>query len=113
MPRSLTIDAIQKFVETDLTVWHRELKGLDAQDKALALLARISERMGELSEETARRFGLATPDHDRDAPDTLDTAAAAVIMNIHLLAEILGVDMFEAYGTHMRTIQAMIRARDG
>jgi hypothetical protein len=113
MTPTLTIDTIQKFIESDLTVWHTELSGLDMQTKALVLLTRISERMGQLSMETARRFGLQTPDHDGMEASELDTAAAATVMNIHLLAEILGVNMFEAYEKHMRRIQTMIRRRDG
>ncbi|MDR3126427.1 MAG: hypothetical protein LBT92_02235 [Rickettsiales bacterium] len=113
MERSLTIDTIQTFIESDLAVWHTELNGLDAQTKALVLLTRISETAGRLAMETARHFGLETPDHDNLGPSGLDTAAAATVMNVHLLAEILGIDMFEAYEKHMRRIQSMIRRRDG
>jgi hypothetical protein len=113
MNHTLTIDTIQKFIESDLTVWHTELNGLDVQTKALVLLTRISERAGEMAMETARRFGLATPDHDHLGAGTLDIAAAATVMNIHLLAEILGINMFEAYEKHMQRIQSMIQRRDG
>ena len=110
MPGNISLESVQKFIETDYTVWNKSLKDLALRDQSLNVLARLTEDLGAIYVSIAARFGLQS--EYSDVPVDPARALATVIIDAHFLSQILGIDIFAAVNKKMEEVHAKIRIRE-
>jgi NTP pyrophosphatase (non-canonical NTP hydrolase) len=107
----MTLDELNAFIEERDGIYNAMVSGeISARERVLVRLAKLTEEVGELSEEILSSFGHQRKEKlDKHEPENIGKEAADVIITTLLLAKSLDIDMTEA----LRKKIAIVRERYG
>lgn len=108
---TLTLEAIDAFMESDWAVWNSDLLALEKNQQAVILVSRIATDIGALSLSVLQKYEYTSVEHELSDKD-IDIFMANLWMNVQYLASIMGRSLSDVFLVQMKSIQKKIENRN-